>query len=150
MAAIPPQDEERPFDAGSPWSRGGDWERWDEPVGPFADHMLIVQSGGWHPNDAPFVYQHRDKLLLLVGNAQGWLLAELHFDRKSCSYVESRRSEFAWPREALTALLSRIVTGTERDAEVLGRVSEDFHAWASKQLAVAHRIDHDLCPLSGN
>ncbi len=149
MAAIPPQDEERQFPAGSPRSEGDDWARWAMPAVPFADHSLIVPSRGWHPNDAPFVYQHRDKLLLLVGNAQGWLLAELRFDRQSCSYVESRRSEFAWPREALTALLSRIVTGTERDAEVLGQVSDDFHAWASEQLAVAHRFGPDLCPLCG-
>jgi hypothetical protein len=33
---------------------------------------------------------------------------------------------------------------------VLGRVSEDFHAWVSEQLAVAHRFGPDLCPLSGN
>lgn len=150
MAMIPPHDEERPLNAGPPRSGDGDWERWVNPAMPVADHTMIIQPDGRSVPDAPFVYQHRDKLLLLVGNAQGWLLAELRFDRASCSYVETRRSEFAWPREALTALLSRIVTGTERDTDVLARVSDEFHAWASKQLAVDHCVDPDLCPLSGN
>lgn len=150
MAAFPPHDEERPSDASSLRPGNGDWQPWIGPAAPFADHTLITPSGNWCPGDAPFVYQSREKLFLLVGNAHGWLLAELRFDRRSCTYIESRRSKYAWPREALTALLSRIVTGTAQDADVLSRVSEDFRVWASNQLAVAHRIDPNLCSLNGN
>lgn len=150
MSVFPPHDEDRSFD-GAPLNMGnGEWEPWVQPAEPFVDHTLIPCSGGWSRDDAPFVYQNRDKLLLLVGNAHGWLLAELRFDRRSCTYVESRRSTFAWPREALTALLSRIVTGTDEDDRVLRQVSDDFHAWASRQLVVAHRLDGGLCSLSGN
>lgn len=150
MPVIPPHDEDRPFEA-VPLNLGtGEWEPWDAPAAPFVDHTLIAQPGDWCSDEAPFVHQSRDKLLLVVGNAHGWLVAELRFDRRSCTYVELRRSTFAWPREALTALLSRIVTGTNEDAELLCRVSDDFLAWASRQLAVAHRIDGNLCSLNGN
>lgn len=150
MSVFPPHDEDRPFE-GVPLNLGaGEWAPRVHPTAPFIDHTVIVRPGDWCPDDAPFVHQTRDKLLLLVGNEHGWLLAELRFDRHTCTYVESRRSTYAWPREALTALLSRLVTGTDEDDRVLRQVSDDFQAWASRQLAVAHRIDGDLCPLNGN
>lgn len=150
MSEFPPHDEDRPYESAPLNLGGGEWEPWVEPAAPFVDYSLIVEPGGSGANDAPFVYQSHDKLLLLVGNAHGWLLAELRFDRRSCTYVEARRSTFAWPREALTALLSRIVTGTDEDNRILRQVSDDFHDWASRQLAVAHRLDGRLCSLSGN
>lgn len=149
MSVVPPHDEDLPA-ARLPRHQPDAWQPWDQPAEPFTDHTLIDRSSGACAADAPFVYQTRDKLLLLVGDAHGWLLAELRFERRTCTYVETRRSTFVWPREALTALLSRLVTGSDEDDQVLRQVSSDFHTWASRQLAVAHRVDGGLCSLSGN
>jgi hypothetical protein len=113
-------------------------ERHDEagPPGPLGPHDDWF---GTPPAQHPFVFQHRHQLFLLDGGAGDWLLAELHFERATCRYVEVRRASYHWPREALSALLSRMITGAPEDAELLNRAAAGFADWLSGQFQLHHQ-----------
>ena len=69
----------------------------------------------------PFAWQHGRRLWLLDGGPCDWVLAELLFDPETCRYLEVRRSQYRWPREAAGALLSRSLSGGQCRAEDAAR-----------------------------
>lgn len=97
------------------------------PLGPTDDWLRTP------PTQHPFVFQHQHQLFLIDGGAGDWVLAELRFERFLCRYVEERRASYHWPREALSVLLSRMITGEPEDAELLDRASASFADWLSGQ-----------------
>lgn len=86
----------------------------------------------------PFVFQRRHQLFLLDGGAGDWVLAELRFDLATCRYVEVRRASYHWPREALSSLLSRMLTGDRDDEDVLDQATASFAHWLSGQFQTHH------------
>ena len=58
---------------------------------------------------------------ILDGGSTDWVLAELLFDPGSCRYLEVRRSNYQWPREAAGVLLGRAFAGGQRRAEDAAR-----------------------------
>jgi hypothetical protein len=101
------------------------------PLGP-PDEWLRIP-----PAQHPFVFQHRHQLFLLDGGAGDWVLAELRFERATCRYIEVRRASYHWPREALSVLLSRMITSGPEDAELLGRAADGFADWLSGQFQLS-------------
>ena len=74
----------------------------------------------------PFAYQQGNRLLLLEARPVGWVLAELRFDPATCRYVEVRRANYRWAREATGALISRALAEGDAMAE---RADRDLRAW---------------------
>jgi hypothetical protein len=78
----------------------------------------------------PFACQYGARLFLLVVGSWSWTLAELRFDPVACSYVEIRRTHYAWPREAAGALLCRVLAAgrpaMEQTADRLTRWLDDL------------------------
>ncbi|MGH2617855.1 MAG: hypothetical protein ACRDJC_21710, partial [Thermomicrobiales bacterium] len=70
---------------------------------------------------APFAWQDGRRLWILDGGLDDWVLAELIFEPRTCSYLEVRRSSYQWPREAVGAFLSRALVGGQRRAEDAAR-----------------------------
>ncbi|HET8522372.1 MAG TPA: hypothetical protein VFL82_04005 [Thermomicrobiales bacterium] len=65
----------------------------------------------------PFAWQQGRQLLLLDEEPDGlWVMAELWFDNERCRYVEGRRASYEWPREAIGALLCRVLPSGESTA----------------------------------
>jgi hypothetical protein len=91
----------------------------------------------------PFVFQHQYQLFLLDGSAGDWVLAELRFERATCRYIEVRRASYHWPREALSVLLSRLISGAHEDAELLNRAANGFADWLSGQFQHHHHEAKD-------
>jgi len=76
----------------------------------------------------PFACQHGNRLLLLEPDPAGWILAELRFDPGACHYLEVRRSQYASPREAAGALMSRALSAGNDVAERTARNLDDWLA----------------------
>lgn len=74
----------------------------------------------------PFFSQHGRQLLLLDEAMDGWVMAEFWFDPDRCRYLEIRRAQYDWPREAAGALLSRTLPA---GVEVLARTAADLQLW---------------------
>ena len=55
----------------------------------------------------PFAIQNGDQLLLLDVDWQTWNFAELKFHSDDLGYTQVRRVDYASPREAIGAILSR-------------------------------------------
>jgi hypothetical protein len=72
-----------------------------------------------HPG--PFAWQYGRRLWILDGCETEWVLAELLFDPRTCRYLEVRRANYRWPREAAGALLGRTFVGGPRRAEEAAR-----------------------------
>lgn len=72
-----------------------------------SDRRVLVLTGEPARAPYPFASQNGNQLLLLDHEADGWIVAELHFDVTDCRYAEVRRATYAWSREAIGALLSR-------------------------------------------
>ncbi|MGC4105491.1 MAG: hypothetical protein QM753_03935 [Thermomicrobiales bacterium] len=92
---------------------------------------------------APFVVQRGAALYFLASEAAGWVVAELRFDPKTCTYAEVRRMQYDWPREAFGALLSRVAVAGEVDPGAVDATSRDFGAWLSAQFRAS---DGDVVP----
>jgi hypothetical protein len=75
---------------------------------------------------SPFAWQHGPNLYLLVSEWSGWVLAELEFVPDLCHYVETRRTSYRWPREAVCALLTRSL---DADDETIWQLAEDVTTW---------------------
>ncbi|MDP8908614.1 MAG: hypothetical protein M3N47_05755 [Chloroflexota bacterium] len=130
-----PEDQQR---AGS--QAGALPERHDEP-GRAKPLEAVGSRGEWSskaPAQHPFAFQHRHQLFLLDGGAGDWVLAELRFERATCRYVEVRRASYHWPREALSSLLSRMITGERDDEDVLDQATASFAHWLSGQFQTHH------------
>jgi hypothetical protein len=69
----------------------------------------------------PFAWQDGRRLWILDGGSGDWVLAELLFEPRSCRYLEVRRSNYQWPREAAGALLGRTFAGGQRQVEDAAR-----------------------------
>ncbi|MBA3641260.1 MAG: hypothetical protein H0W53_18715 [Acidobacteria bacterium] len=139
--AHPPSEEQRQtgHPAGAAPSRAGDEDGLaPETVAPPSGDSgpLATRTRSFVQN--PFVFQHHHQLFLLDGTAGEWVLAELRFDLAICRYVEVRRASYQWPREALTVLLSRMVTGDPDDAALLDRATAGFAGWLSGQFQFSH------------
>jgi hypothetical protein len=80
-------------------------------------------------HQGPFAWQDGRRLWILDGGSREWVLAELLFEPQSCRYLEVRRANYRWPREAAGALLGRIFAGGERRAEDAAR---GLSAWITK------------------
>jgi hypothetical protein len=80
----------------------------------------------------PFAWQDGRRLWLLDGGPVDWVLAELLFDPETCRYLEVRRSQYRWPREAAGALLSRSLNGAEHRAEDAAR---SLSEWIARTVA---------------
>lgn len=80
----------------------------------------------------PFAWQDGRRLWLLDGGPVDWVLAELLFDPETCRYLEVRRSQYRWPREAAGALLSRSLNGGEHRAEDAAR---SLSEWIARTVA---------------
>jgi hypothetical protein len=77
----------------------------------------------------PFAWQDGRRLWILDGGPTNWVLAELLFEPLTCSYVEVRRSNYRWPREAAGALLGRTFAGGQSRAEDAAR---GLTAWVTR------------------
>lgn len=81
----------------------------------------------------PFVV-HSGRVLYMVAEEDStWVVAELVFDAGTCTFVETRRTEFQWPREAFGRLMSRTLIGQELDPDATDRMSEAFTRWLASQ-----------------
>jgi hypothetical protein len=69
----------------------------------------------------PFAWQEGRRLWILDGGPTAWILAELLFDPQSCRYIEVRRANYRWPREAAGALLGRAFAAGQHHAEDAAR-----------------------------
>jgi hypothetical protein len=75
----------------------------------------------------PFAWQQGRQLLLLDEEPDGlWVMAELWFDNDRCRYVEGRRATYLWPREAIGALLCRVLPAGEATANA---AATSLSAW---------------------
>ena len=75
----------------------------------------------------PYVWQHGRALFLLDRTISAeWVVAEFRYDRLSGCYHERARMIYEWPREALGALLGRILIHGE--AETL-EAATTLDAW---------------------
>mgnify|MGYP000016895532 CR=1 FL=1 len=64
----------------------------------------------------PYHWQFGETLFLLDRAISGdWSIAEFRFDLLSGCYHERTRMTYAWPREAIGALLGRILAHGERE-----------------------------------
>ena len=69
----------------------------------------------------PFAWQDGRRFWLLDGGPDAWVLAELLFEPRTCRYLEVRRANYRWPREAAGALLGRTFAGGQGRAEDAAR-----------------------------
>lgn len=83
----------------------------------------------------PFVAQDGQSLYLVAPATRGWVVAELEFDPDSCVFMLKRQTEFAWPREALGRLLSRVISPESADYREMHRMSDAFADWLATQFA---------------
>jgi hypothetical protein len=114
------------------------------PANPAGETMLSLESGlapiqaaradaAKARDSLPFVLLSGQTLYMVAEESTGWVLAELRFDAGSCTFVEARRSEFQWPREALGRLMSMtMVEGAMEDAAA-ERVANAFAGWVASQ-----------------
>ena len=66
-------------------------------------HATGIQPRGW-------VWQYRTHLFVLDrGQFGGWEVAEVEFLRDGGYYAELRRCSYEWPREAVGAMLGRLL-----------------------------------------
>ncbi len=86
----------------------------------------------------PFVVQAGGALLMVEAMDDGWTVATLQFDLASCSFRESRRATYTWPREAFGVLLSRLA-GAAVDEDAVADLTEEFGAW------LGSRFSRDRC-----
>jgi hypothetical protein len=84
----------------------------------------------------PFVVQHERDLFFLTWDSNRWTLAELEFDPETCTFVEQRRTQYEWPREAFGVLLSRFAMMERIEKDLLRRTSDDFARWLGAQFQV--------------
>jgi hypothetical protein len=95
-----------------------------------SDHVVAEPAG------IPFVVQHERDLFFLTWDSNRWTLAELEFDTESCTFVEQRRTQYEWPREAFGVLLSRFAMMERVEKDLLRRTSDDFARWLGAQFQV--------------
>lgn len=91
-----------------------------------AINRFIEHSTPMWFSSTPFAWQHGARLYLLVSDWQGWVLAELKFVPNACHYVEVRRAQYRWPREAAGALLSRSLAADEATTR---KLAADVSTW---------------------
>jgi hypothetical protein len=89
---------------------------------------------------APFVWQHGRRLLLLDEESSQWVMAEFRFDPELCRYIEIRRATYHWAQEAIGVVLSRAFASGEEAAEDAAR---SLNAWLIKR-------SNDLPPASSS
>jgi hypothetical protein len=113
---------------------------WETIPAPFDTAVTPVQAARADAMTArdslPFVVQAGHVLFMVAEAPSGWIVAELSFDSSACMFVETRRSEFQWPREAFGRLLSRAMIGAA-DEDEAERVTREFSKWVAAQF-VAH------------
>jgi hypothetical protein len=91
----------------------------NDELGPH--RSATVRGGCAQDQQGPFAWQDGRRLWILDGGSTDWVLAELLFEPQSCRYLEVRRSNYQWPREAAGALLGRAFAGGQRRAEDAAR-----------------------------
>lgn len=91
----------------------------NDELGPRRSARLASAYAADHPG--PFAWQDGRRLWILDGGPTDWVLAELIFDPQTCRYLEVRRANYRWPREAAGALLGRTFSGGQRRAEDAAR-----------------------------
>jgi hypothetical protein len=93
----------------------------------------IPLADAYAPHDpdrpAPFAWQDGRRLWILDGKPDDWVLAELVFEPQTCRYLEVRRSNYRWPREAAGVFLARTFAGGQRRAEDAAR---GLSEWVSR------------------
>lgn len=117
---------------------------------PVEDDAAGPLNGGGDERGIPFIVQAGRGLFMLANDgphslnppggtayeASQWVLAELTFDTVTCTFVESSRVRYDWPREAFGSLLAKVVVGDEIDHELINRVTADFSRWLGSQFIV--------------
>lgn len=89
-------------------------------------HSTGVQPRGW-------VWQRSTHLFMLDRNDFGqWAVVELEFLRDRGYYIELRRCSYDWPREAVGAMLSRLLSLGDREALT---ASASLDAWCAAAFA---------------
>lgn len=79
------------------------------------DWRTMIQATGLQP--AGWVWQHKTHLFMLDRTPLGqWAVAELEFLRDGGYYAEIRRCTYDWPREAIGAMLGRLLSLGECEA----------------------------------
>jgi hypothetical protein len=91
----------------------------NDDFGPRQPATLTGRCAREHPG--PFAWQDGRRLWILDGRETDWILAELLFDPRTCRYLEVRRANYRWPREAAGVLLGRAFVGGPRRAEEAAR-----------------------------
>jgi hypothetical protein len=86
----------------------------------------------------PFAWQQGRQLLLLDEEPDGlWVMAELWFDNDRCRYIEGRRATYQWPREAIGALLCRVLPAGEATTDAAATsLSAWFTAYHGSRLVI--------------
>jgi len=95
------------------------------------DWRAMIQSTGIQPSG--WVWQRNTHLFVLDRNDFGqWTVAELEFLRDGGYYIELRRCYYDWPREAIGAMLSRLLSLGDREALT---AAASLDAWCSVTFA---------------
>jgi hypothetical protein len=95
------------------------------------DWRAMIQSTGIQP--VGWVWQRGTRLFVLDRNEFGqWAVAELEFRRQRGYYIEQRRCSYDWPREAVGAMLGRLLA--LGDGETL-TASASLDAWCATVFA---------------
>jgi hypothetical protein len=91
------------------------------------DWRTMLQATGVQPKH--WVWQRKTHLFVLDRNELGqWVVAELEFLRDEGYYLELRRCAYDWPREAIGAMLSRLLSLGDHEALV---ASASLDAWCA-------------------
>jgi hypothetical protein len=91
------------------------------------DWRTMIQATGLYPTH--WVWQRKTHLFMLDRDACGqWVVAELEFLREQGYYIELRRCVYEWPREAMGAMLSRLLSLGDHEALV---ASASLDAWCA-------------------
>jgi hypothetical protein len=95
-------------------------------------------GGARYQAPVPFAWQQGRQLLLLDEEPDGlWVMAELWFDNDRCRYVERRRATYQWPREAMGAVLCRVLPSGEAAANAAATsLSAWFTAYYGSRLVI--------------
>lgn len=82
----------------------------------------------------PFVVQVGSSMLMIGLMPTGWVLAELRFDSKRCTFREVRKATYTWPREAFGVLLSRLPI-TDTPPDTVDRLTREFADWVGSSFS---------------
>jgi len=105
-----------------------------EALDPLAESIRAARHDARVARDClPFVVHSGRVLYMVAEEDSSWIVAELVFDAMTCTFSETRRITYQWPREALGRLMSRSLAGNDMDGEAMENMAEAFTRWLAAQ-----------------